>query len=496
MQHLRSPLTLQSRTDAVSRGPSRLQPRSRERGAARGFAGAWRLAGVLLVAAVPTLFAQDLTIYQDDRFGIRPTLTVESAYYNNDNSWLGRSDSILGAKSDDWLDGGITAGLEMSALAGDSSKFVLRVSGVGTMTRVGLDAAGSNFDPRRPDDFTLEDWYLKWTSGNAIPGLGHDGLELSVGGQRYQVGSGFLFWDGSSDGGARGAFWLAPRKAFEFAAVGKLSTGPFSAKLAYLTPNDSPGSDTDVGTVDLQYAFGDFGSVAGGYTYVFSSDDLLRDGMSVWDARFNLTPFEGLRGLNLLGEFAYETNSNITPFESLPSLELDLSAYGLYGEVGYGFESTPWTPYLSYRYSFFSGDEPGGDKFEGFDPLFYGASDWSTWYVGEVLGEYATTNQNQKAHTLRLRANPTESITVSSLFIDFSLDDLATVIRSRVEPRTADVTEKHLGDEFDFIVDWAATDYLSFSGVAAFFFPGAGAEQFVRGDQTWTNFLIYTKIAL
>jgi hypothetical protein len=453
------------------------------------------LAGALLGAVAPALLAQDLTIYQNDRFSIRPTLSVESAYYNNDNSWLGRSDSILGAKSDDWLDGGITPGLEMSAMASDSSKFVLRVSGVGTMTRVGLDAAGSNFDPRRPDDFTLEDWYLKWTSGNSIPGLGHDGLELSVGGQRYQVGSGFLFWDGSSDGGPRGAFWLAPRKAFEFAAVGKVTTGPFSGQVAYLTPNDSPGSDTDVGTVDLQYAVGDVGSVAGGFTHIFSSDNLLRDGLSVWDARFDLTPFASLRSLKLLGEFAYESNGGVTPFDSLPGFEVDVSAYGLYGEVGYGFDTTPWTPYLSYRYSFFSGDEQGADTFEGFDPLFYGASDWSTWYVGEVLGEYAATNQNQKAHTIRLRANPIESITLTSLFIDFSLDDVATVIQSRVEPRAADVTEKHLGNEFDFIVDWSATEHISFSGVAAWFFPGAGAEQFVRDDQTWASYLIYTKIA-
>jgi Alginate export len=472
-----------------------MRSRSHEPGNAQRWSRASWLAGVLVAGAVPALQAQDLTIYQDDRFSIRPTLTVESAYYNNDNSWLGRSDSILGAKSDDWLDGGITPGLEMSALAGDSSRFVLRVSGVGTLTRVGLDAAGSNFDPRKPDDFTLEDWYLKWTSGDLIPGLGRDGLQLSVGGQRYQVGSGFLFWDGSSDGGPRGAFWLAPRKAFEFAAVGKVSAGPFSGQLAYLTPNDSPGSDTDVGTVDLQYSFGDFGSVAGGFTHIFSSDNLLRDGMSVWDARFNLTPFEGLRSLNLLGEFAYESNGGITPFETQPALETDVSAYGLYGELGYSFDTTPWTPYLSYRYSFFSGDEPGADQIEAFDPLFYGASDWSTWYVGEVLGEYATTNQNQKAHTLRLRANPTESITLTSLFIDFSLDDVATVIQSRVEPRAADVTEKHLGNEFDLIVDWAATEHISFSGVAAFFFPGAGAEQFVRADETWATYLIYTKVA-
>jgi hypothetical protein len=471
-----------------------MRSRSCERWTARGFARASWFAGVLLVVAASALPAQDLTVYHDDRFSIRPTVAVESAYYNNDNAWLGRSDSILGAKSDDWLDGGLTVGLEMSALGADSSQFAFRVSGVGTMTRVGLDAAGSNFDPREPDDFTLEDWYLKWTSGDLIPSLGHDGLQLSVGGQRYQVGSGFLFWDGSSDGGTRGAFWLAPRKAFEFAAVGKLGTGPFSAQVAYLTPNDTPGSDTDVGTADLQYTFGDFGSVAGGYTHIFSSDNLLRDGLNVWDARFDLAPFSSRR-LKLLGEFAYESNGGVTPFDTLPGFEVDVSAYGLYGEVGYAFDSTSWTPYLSYRYSFFSGDEQGGDTFEGFDPLFYGASDWSTWYVGEVLGEYAATNQNQKAHTFRLRANPVESVTLTSLFIDFSLDDAATVIASRVEPRAADVTEKHLGNEFDFIVDWAATEHISFSGVAAWFFPGAGAEQFVRDDQTWASYLIYTKVA-
>ena len=45
---------------------------------------------------------------------------------------------------------------------------------------------------------------------------------------------------------------------------------------------------------------------------------------------------------------------------------------------------------------------------ETFDPLFYGMSDWGTWYQGEIFGEFAASNRNLDTHTLRLRVEPIE----------------------------------------------------------------------------------------
>jgi hypothetical protein len=42
---------------------------------------------------------------------------------------------------------------------------------------------------------------------------GEDAIDLSVGREVYELGSGFLLWDGATDGGKRGGCWLDMRRA-------------------------------------------------------------------------------------------------------------------------------------------------------------------------------------------------------------------------------------------------------------------------------------------
>jgi hypothetical protein len=71
-------------------------------------------------------------------------------------------------------------------------------------------------------------------------------------------------------------------------------------------------------------------------------------------------------------------------------------------------------PYLSYRYSVLLGrpTRPLSEN-ETFDPLFYGMSDWGTWYQGEIFGEFAASNRNLTTHTLRLRVEPIDTVKVN-----------------------------------------------------------------------------------
>lgn len=371
-----------------------------------------------------------------------------------------------------WREAAITPGLEANFGLGNTSTFYGRVSAVGAYTW-GVDAVGSNVGSGDVYDWRIEDSYIGWRSGNIISSLDKDALDISIGRQKYQVGTGFLFWRASSNGGDRGAAWMTARKAADLAGIIRLKTGSFSSAVVYIAPDDNPDSNTRLSGVTLDYDMGKAGLIGGGFYNIFHSDIASRDGMSIFDLRADLKPFSKLPQLQLQGEFAYEDNGDTQ------------NAIGWYGEAGYRFENFSWSPYLGYRYAFFEGDNPNTTRNEEFDPLCYGVSDWGTWFQGEILS-VVLPNHNVESHTIRLQFQPDDALRMILLYFYFRLDD----------PQNLDskVTDKDFAQEVDLIFDWSATNYLSFSGVAAVSIPEKGAKQYTAGDDNWWHFMLYAKL--
>jgi hypothetical protein len=390
---------------------------------------------MLLLGSASARAEVDLTLWRDGDSVLKPTLQVDGVVFQEGNAWFGESRENAGDHVGFWGEFGVMPGLEGVLSLGEHGTLRGRVSGVWTTTQFGLDAAGSNFDDRHPDDLTLEDAYLGWSSGDLFPSLGPDAIDLSFGSQKYQVGSGFLFWDGGTDGGSeRGGYWINLREAFQMTAIARLRTGPFLGEVVYLQPSDLPDSSTDVVGVNLEWTFGERARLGGGYWSFLDSDDFRRDGLDVFDLRGEVHPLERLPGLVLSAELVYEENSDVN------------QSWGGYAEIGHAFEEVAWKPYLSFRFSSFTGERGSADQIEGFDPLFYGFSDWDTWYLGEIFGEYVGTNRNLDAYTVRLRAEPAESWTVHLVWLAFVLDELAPELQPRlfdprvvaIEARTSD----------------------------------------------------------
>lgn len=440
---------------------------------------------LLLATAAPARAGEDLTLWSDGDSYLRPTLQVDSALFAEKNAWFGESRANAGDHVDTWGEFGAMPGLEGAFALGEHGTLRGRVSGVWTTTQFGLDVAGSNFDDRHPSSLTLEDAYVGWSSGDLFPALGKDAIDLSVGSQKYQVGTGFLFWDGGSDGGSeRGGYWIGMRKAFQMTAIAKLKTGPFLGELVYLQPNDVPDSSTDIVGTNLEWTFSERAKVGGGYWYFADSDQFRRDGLDVFDVRGEVHPLDGLPGLVLSAELAYERNGSVN------------ESWGGYTELGYGFDDVAWKPYLSVRYSSFTGDRGGDDQIEGFDPLYYGFHDWNTWYLGEIFGEFIGTNRNLDAYTVRLRTQPAESWTVSVVGLAFVLDEFATELQPRIgDPRVVAIEDKDLGYEADLTVDWAMNEHLTWSVVLAALFPGNGLEDATGGNSVWMHAMLYASLS-
>jgi hypothetical protein len=211
---------------------------------------------------------------------------------------------------------------------------------------------------------------------------------------------------------------------------------------------------------------------------------LRRDGLDVFDVRGEVHPLDALPGFALSAELVYQENGSLN------------QSWGGYTEVGHSFDEVGWKPYLSFRYSSFTGDRGSDDQIEGFDPLYYGFSDWSTWYLGEILGEFVATKRNLDAYTVRLRAEPAASWTVGLVYLALVLDEFATDLQPRIgDPRVVLIEDKDLGHEVDLTVDWATNDHLTWSIVLASLFPGNGLEQAVGGDCVWMHAMLYASIS-
>lgn len=448
---------------------------------------AFAAAGLLATHAVAQNPAGDfLNFYNDESTGnsIKGDMGFYSAHFAQSNSWAGNSEELLGADSDFWGEYGVTAGIEGVYHLANGSRFSSRVSGVFSSTNHGLDAGGSNISGAGDDDtdrsaLTFEEVYVRWSSGDLYSDLGKDAIELTAGSQVYKQGTGFLFYDAGADGGKRGGFWLGLRKAFQYTATAKLTTGNWMVEGYYLEP-DLIGEETKMAGINIEYDFGPRADVGFSYTNVFDSDDDRRDGLDVLDFRASVQPFESWDGLRLVGEVAVQDNGD------------ENDSIGGYLQAIYTFdESMRWSPRLSYRAAHFSGDDGEGDN-EAFDPLTYGFNDWNEWFIGEIIGEYVSSNRNLTSHTLNLHLSPRDDFSLGLYYIYFRLDEKSDVIvpRPPTSARAALITDRDLAHEVNVTVDWSLTEQIYVGMMAGLVIPEDGAEDFFGDDENWGVFML------
>ena len=91
--------------------------------------------------------------------------------------------------------------------------------------------------------FGPEDLYVGWRSGKSLK-LGENAVDVQIGRAPFQLGHGFLVYDGAAEGGSRGGYWTNARRAFEFAAIGRFKAGANKAEVFYLDKDELPENDT------------------------------------------------------------------------------------------------------------------------------------------------------------------------------------------------------------------------------------------------------------
>ena len=374
-----------------------------------------------------------------------------------------------GNLGDNWAESFIKPAISASFDVGKSELYG-KASVVGERTF----AAPPSLVGEDASSFKIEDAYLGWRSGKST---GTENLlDFTVGRTQYKIGHGFLLWDGGGEGGSRGGYWSNARKAWQFAAVGRLKPEHHTFEAFYLDRDEVPESETGTRLWGGNYEFAPSETTTLGLTYLkfYADKDKKpnRDGLNVYNARAFTAPFKSLPGLAFEAEYAHEENGAL----------LKSDAWTVQG--GYEMGNLPWKPRLSYRYAFFEGDDPATPTNEAFDSLLPGFYDWGTWWQGEIAGEYFVSNSNLVSHQVRLHLTPGESVSGGLMAFLFKLDKLPVS-----EPP---VTSKDVAFELDAYCDWKLNKAFTVSFLAAY----ADPKDFVRQAFDRTKNFAYGMIYL
>jgi len=372
--------------------------------------------------------------------------------------------------SDQWFEGSVKPALSGRHKLANSSEFYGKVSAVGERTYGEQPTViGGDFS-----SFQVDDLSFGWRSGTSV-GAGENVLDFTVGRAPFNLGHGLLLLDGAAEGGSRGGYWTNARKAFQFAAIGRVHAGGHKFEAFYLDRDDLPESETGTRLWggNYEFALGEHSTFGASYLKFFADAAVKpdRDGLNVFNLRAYTAPVPAIPDLSFEFEYVAERNADL----------LSANAWTLQG--AYELSKATWKPKFTYRYAFFQGDDPTTTRHENFDSLLPGFYDWGYWWQGEIVGEYIASNSNLISNLVRAHFSPTETVGAGLMFYKFTLDQPGALAH--------DVTSTDLAKEFDAYVDWKINRNFTASFVGAFANPGAAAQQAFNRTQNFSYGMVF-----
>ncbi|MEC3861239.1 hypothetical protein VK792_08085 [Mesobacterium sp. TK19101] len=164
-----------------------------------------------------------------------------------------------------WLEGYIKPGISFDLQLESGAVLYGKLSAVSSYTW-GTDA----FDRGDTGATTLEEAYFA-IRGDLGNGLAYD---LSLGPRELTLGTGMLIANGATSGFERGALKFGPRKAWEMAAIGRLTYGNVTGTAFYLDPNELPSTNgnNELAGLDMRYDDPAGGYLGATFVSVLNSD--------------------------------------------------------------------------------------------------------------------------------------------------------------------------------------------------------------------------------
>jgi hypothetical protein len=429
-------------------------------------------------------------LFQDDRSLVRLMLNGGAGAFHDVQPWFGQPASFTrrnplvetpavgagtGARAT-WAETYVEYGIGGITQLGSSDLYVYGAATAITPLSVGRDIFRD--DARATVNFEKLYAGLLYARRDGGPRV-----NISTGRQNFTLNDGFLVaqYGSQSNAGPRPGIYLAPRTTHDFAQLVTVKWDRWVSTSFFLDPNEYEPieSKTQLFGTNLRYSFSKGFFADASVMHVPQSRRLYRAPLGGVIGREGLTTFAGhlrwadadlLPGVWLEGEYAHQTNANFP-----------MSAHAAYGTVGYLARHLPWTPSLSWRYAFFTGDDPATRRYERFDSLFSGGL--NEWLQGITINK-VLTQENRATHRLRFNVSPREGLNFTLDYFRHRADELNNLGGSAA---LSQLQSKDLGQELQFATRWAVSRNLYFVGVASHAIPGDAIKAAAPGAKPWSS---------
>ena len=445
--------------------------------------------------------AADLPVlYDKDGTYVRAKLEALSLYYANNNAWYGNPGAMLagnplvkgkpaGAGYDDWLEGYLHYGLYGITPLSDNVYIYGGLSALSTGS-VGQEL----FTDKTRGHTYFEDAYAGIVAGDTDAKGNRLAFNFSAGRQRFMLANAFLIANTAANGDERAALQANARWSADFLALGQVSYNDTKFEAFYLDPDELPLLDSKSKYLGVNLETRPVAGLmlAGSYLHVPESNANYfgplgapigtREGLNVFDARLTYSP----NAANVAGPFfglegAIQTHS-----------EIDMFAKAGYAEAGYRFPEAPWSPTLSYRVSYFSGDDPDTSTYERWDPMLSGGNG-EQWVQGANHFK-VVQDSNVIAHRIQASFRPLPMIELVPQFWMFHADSKTNVGGN---PALTFMTDSEYGYEANLTVKWFASRNWYVHGHVAYTIPGEAVKDALGGgDKDWFSAMIFARYAL
>ncbi|MFN4142393.1 alginate export family protein [Aestuariivirga sp.] len=459
-------------------------------------AGAERGRGYLL-----TSDKSDLPVLYDlDGTYVRAKFEALSLYYGNGNAWYGKPEDMLagnplvqgepaGEGYSDWLEGYAHYGLYGITPLTDNFYVYGGLSGLSS------GSTGRELFTDETRGYTyFEDAYAGFITGKTDEKGNRLAFNASAGRQRFTLANAFLIANTAGNGDERAALQANARWSADMVALAQLSYNSTRLEAFYVDPDELPAVDskTKLAGLNVEARPVDGLLVASSYVTGLESEYGYfgptgsqigtREGLNVFDARFTYRPnLPSEPGPFLGAEAAVQTHRDI-----------DMFATAGYAEIGYSFTDAAWSPAISYRLGYFSGDDPDTDTYERWDPLLSGGNG-EQWVQGANHFK-VVQDSNVIAHRIQGRLRPLPAVELVPQLWVFQADSLNNIGGN---PALSFLSDDVYGYEANMTVKWFASRNWYVHGHVAYTVPGEAADDALDGEaEDWLSVMLFVRYAL
>lgn len=433
-------------------------------------------------------------LYNSDRSFLTLKAAASEMIYTNNNAWFAQptvmtngnplAENPSGKGYTAWIEGFASAGIYGIVKLIPKANFHL-YGGVNYLAS--FSAGNELFTDKGRVYGEIEEAFAGIVGGGRTSRGQPYTYNITYGRKQFTLGDGWLIINTSMNGYNRASLQLNPRWAGKELLNAAFVWDKILIQGFRLRPNelDILNSRTIINGVNLQLSNSKNGLVAFSFLQVPQShfryylpDGKVynREGLQV----FNLRIFKntGQKGsLFFKAEAGYQRNSHF-----------DMSAWAYYGELGWNFNKVKGTPTVSYRYAYFSGDNPDSKSYNRWDALYTGGNG-EQWVQGSNMYKIVQ-NSNEITHRLQAVYSPIQKFQLVGqawLFYAAQKNNIGS------NPALSTLKSNFYGTEFNLTVKYFRSRNWYFHLNTAYTLPGSAIKDVIPDTKDWFCLSVFAR---